>query len=97
MAKDHYCEFPFNEIRDAHGDYFHSLKDLLELGYSRNQIWSVVEAQGDDGSEWTIYGPSHHYVNRLGLVGTREKHDEETYYHACWRTAEEAKELEEEE
>ena len=93
MTKDHYCDFPFDEIRDIHGDYFHSLDDILEIGDFKDQAWSVIEAQGEDGSEWIVYGPPHHYVNRLGFVGTKEKHDGETYYHVCWRTAEEAEEL----
>lgn len=87
-------DFPFEEVRKESGDYFDNVQELLDLGYTKEQIWTVTEADGDDGAEYIIYGPSHHYVNLIGLIATKEKHDGETYYEYCWRTAEEAKELE---
>jgi hypothetical protein len=59
------------------------------------KIWSVTSAEGDDGSEWIITGPPHHFCNHLGHLATKERHDNNTYYEECWLTAEEAAEREE--
>lgn len=74
---DHFTDFPFEEIRqEPDGDYFDSVQQALDAGYALTQIWSVVECDGT----WT-YGPSHHYINRLGYIATVEHHDGDTYYH----------------
>lgn len=79
------CQFPFDEIRDtgnADGDYFYTLEEALimveKLGLpgTENHVWSVCE--GDNGF---TYGPSHHYIDRLGYIVTREQHDGDTYYY----------------
>jgi hypothetical protein len=68
-------EFPFEEIRRSDGDYFDTWTEAKSAGYLDNQIWSVVEEDG----VW-IYGPPHHYINRLGYIATKEQHDNNTYY-----------------
>jgi len=76
---DHYCEFPFEEHRaEPDGDLYMSVQEALSAGWLKTQIWSVVTC--DDSNTWT-YGPSHHYVNVLGFIATKEPHDNETYYH----------------
>lgn len=71
----HFTEFPFEEIRRQDGNYFDTWSEAKLAGYSDDQIWSVCEEDGV-----TIYGPPHHYVNRLGYLATAEKHDGKTYY-----------------
>lgn len=85
---DIYGRFPFEEIRRPDGDYFLSWKDAKDAGYDDDQIWSIIEGEGDDGSEWFTYGPPHHYVNHYGHVATEERHDGNTYYHELYRSAE---------
>ena len=69
-------EFPFDEIRDEHGDYFMTIGDAKKhTGYDESHIWSVTECE----NTWT-YGASHHYVNLIGYVVTHEAHDGNTYY-----------------
>jgi len=81
--KEHYIDFPYEEIRNKSGDYFGYASDLTALGYADSQIWSVIDSDSDDPSvDYTItYGPSHHYVNVMGYFATEEHHDENTYYH----------------
>lgn len=73
---DHYYEFPYEEIRRPNGDYFDTALEAEKAGFQRNQIWSVVEIDGN-----FIYGPPHHFVNRIGFIATKETHDFDTYYH----------------
>ena len=73
---DHFSEFPFEEIRRRDGNYFDTVEEAMRAGYKETQIWSVVESEGT-----YTYGPSFHYINRLGYVATKEHHDNETYYH----------------
>ena len=90
-------DFPYEEIRRPDEDYFQSWQEAKDAGYDDDQIWSVTTAEGDDGSEWIITGPPHHYVNHIGHIATLERHDNNTYYEECWRTAEEAAEEEDDE
>jgi hypothetical protein len=90
-------EFPYEEIRRPDGNYFQSWKEAKDAGWDDDQIWSVVSAEGDDGSEWIIIGPPHHFCNHLGHLATKERHDNNTYYEECWLTAEEAAENDEDE
>ena len=87
----HKEEFPFEEIRDEHGDYFMTPYDAKrETGYDESHIWSVTECE----NTWS-YGPSHHYVNLIGYVVTDEPHDGNTYYEEeDWREQEELAEAE---
>jgi hypothetical protein len=85
-------DFPFEEIRRPDGDYFQNWQEAKDAGYDDDQIWSVTSAEGDDGSEWSITGPPHHFINHIGHIATLERHDNNTYYEECWRTAEEAAE-----
>lgn len=71
----HEEEFPFEEIRTKTGDLFGTKAELLDLGYSENQIWTVADHDG----AWT-HGPAFHYVNVLGYIATNEAHDGDTYY-----------------
>jgi hypothetical protein len=89
-------DFPYEEIRRPDGNYFRNWQEAKDAGFDDDQIWSVVSAEGDDGSEWIIIGPPHHFCNHIGHVATLERHDNNTYYEECWRTAEEAAEDEEE-
>ena len=82
-------DFPYEEIRRPDGDYFQSWQEAKDAGWDDDQIWSVTSAEGDDGSEWIITGPPHHYVNHIGHVATLERHDNNTYYEECWRTEDE--------
>ena len=84
-------EFPFEEIRDEHGDYFMTIGDAKKhTGYDESHIWSVTECE----NTWS-YGPSHHYVNLIGYVVTHEPHDGNTYYEELdWREQEELAEAE---
>jgi hypothetical protein len=74
----HYKDFPFEEIRDKpDGDYFLTAQECHErTGYGFEHIWSVTE--GDDNEY--VYGPSQHYINKIGYVATEEVHDNDTYY-----------------
>ena len=74
-ATVHTEEFPFEEIRTETGDYFGSAAAAELRGYSPNQIWSVTECD----NEW-CYGPPHPWLNLIGYVATKEKHDHNTYY-----------------
>ena len=75
-------DFPYEEIRAEHGDLFATIDAAKEAGFDDNQIWSVVDADSDDPAVHSIwvYGPPRHYVNLLGYVCTRERHDDDTYY-----------------
>lgn len=69
------AEFPYEEIRTESGDYFSTINEANAAGYDDNQIWSVCESDG-----CYTYGPPFHWVNRLGFVATKERHDHNTYY-----------------
>lgn len=73
---DYYQDFPFEEIRKRNGDYFDTAEDAMAAGYAESQVWSVIESEGT-----YTYGPSYHYINRLGYIATKEHHDGNTYYH----------------
>ena len=75
-------DFPFEEMRDESGDFFPCLAYAISAGFQGNQIWSVVESGEDD--HCYIYGPSHHRVNLIGYVATKETHDNNTYYVEDW-------------
>lgn len=72
-------DFPYEEIRDHNGDYFRSPDHAMTVtGLSENHIWSVTE--GDEDVSVFLYGPSHHYINLIGYIATKEEHDGNTYY-----------------
>ena len=75
MKKD----FPFKEIRKKSGDFFHTLEEVKALGYTEDQIWSVLIAENNEGYTYS-YGPCDYLFSRLGYVATEEKHDGNTYY-----------------
>lgn len=72
-------DFPFEEIRDdvvgGNGDYFASWQAAKDAGFDDDQIWSVT-----GGDEGYTYGPPHHYINHIGHIATKERHDGDTYY-----------------
>jgi len=78
---DIFADFPYLITRKPDGNYFDSWKEAKDAGYDDDQIWSVIEGEDDDGSLWFTYGPPHHYVNHIGHVVTKERHDHNTYYH----------------
>ena len=90
MSTIHEQEFPFTELRMPTGDYYDNRSEMERAGFETSQMWSVVTADADDGSEYLCYGPVHHYVNLLGYICTAEHHDGDTYYEVCIKTAEEA-------
>jgi len=71
---------------DVDGDYANSQQELIDRGYEYSQIWSVIEGDeeySEDGKQRIsvyVYGPSEHYVNKIGYIATEEHHDGETYY-----------------
>lgn len=75
---DHHCDFPYTCCYDINGDYFHNVQAALDAGYDEKHLWSVVV---DDDTNTFSYGPPHHYVNLIGIVGTIEERPEDTYYH----------------
>lgn len=89
MTKTYNTEFPFQELRMPNGDYYDNQVQMQNAGFIQAQMWSIVEATGEDNSEWYVYGPADHYVNLVGYVATAEKHDGKTYYNECIKTAEE--------
>lgn len=76
VMTDYFKDFPYEEIRKADGNYFDRPSQAMALGYTLSQIWSVVESDGS-----YTYGPSHHIVNVLGFIATKEHHNSKTYYH----------------
>lgn len=78
----HEQDFPFEEHRQDSGDYFDSINDAMLKGFLQDQIWSVVES--GNGDHCYIYGPPRHWVNLIGYVATKEKHDDNTYYIEDW-------------
>lgn len=79
----HRKDFPFIELKTPTGDYYQTIEQMERAGFEPNQMWSVVEADSNDGSQWYIYGPRGHIVNRMHYVATAEYHDGETYYEEC--------------
>jgi len=75
-------EFPFEELRKESGNFFSNIKEMEDLGFTENQMWSVVCSDSDDGYVYT-YGPRDHWINLLGYIVTNEEHDGETYYEEC--------------
>jgi len=82
-------EFPFTELKTPTGDYYDNRIEMERAGFVESQMWSVTDADDDDGSEYLCYGPVHHYVNLIGYIATAERHDGDTYYIECVKTAEE--------
>ena len=82
-------EFPFTELKTPTGDYYDNKTQMERAGFVESQMWSVTDADDDDGSEYLCYGPVHHYVNLIGYIATAEHHDGDTYYIECVKTAEE--------
>ena len=82
-------EFPFTELKTPTGDYYDNRIEMERAGFVESQMWSVTDADNDDGSEYLCYGPVHHYVNLIGYIATAEHHDGDTYYIECVKTAEE--------
>lgn len=87
MTTIHEKEFPFTELRTPTGNYYDNKTEMELAGFAKTQMWSVVEADADDGSEYLSYGPADHYINLLGYIATAEHHDENTYYVECIKTA----------
>lgn len=75
MTQINEANFPFEQIMREDGNMFDTWQQAREAGYPDNRIWSVIEEDGV-----TIYGPPHHFINRLGYIATVEEHDRDTYY-----------------
>ena len=92
MSTIHEKDFPFNELRMPDGDYYDNPTQMMHAGFEKSQMWSIVEADSDDGAEYLVYGPADHYVNLYGYIATAEHHDGDTYYNECVKTAKRAAE-----
>ena len=90
MSTIHNQEFPFTELRMHTGDYYDNKTQMEHAGFVESQMWSITDADEEDGSEYYCYGPVHHYVNLIGYIATAEHHDGDTYYIECTKTAQEA-------
>ena len=90
-------EFPFDEIRqEEDGDMFDTAAEAMRFtGYDEYHIWSVTEADEEEynGERWQyrLYGPLHHFVNVLGFIATKERHDGDTYFEECFSMGESEK------
>ena len=73
-------DFPYEEIRKPDGDLFDTVEEMQKAGFAESHMWSVVDGEASDDTSTWVYGPAHHYVNRLGFVATTEHHDSNTYY-----------------
>ena len=85
--------FPFEEIRNKSGNMYDTAEEAMRFtGYDRSHIWSVVDCDDEEynGERFGFaeYGPSHHYVNILGFIATKEKHDGDTYFTECYSMGE---------
>ncbi len=89
MNTVHEKDFPFIQLKTPTGDYYDNRTEMALAGFQESQMWSIVEADADDGTEYLVYGPVHHYVNLIGYVATAEHHDSNTYYNECVKTAQE--------
>tara|TARA_Y100001947_G_C10174669_1_gene233912 strand:- start:201 stop:599 length:399 start_codon:yes stop_codon:yes gene_type:complete len=82
-----YEEFPYEEIRKDSGDYFASIQEMEDAGFEESQMWSVTCADGDHGVDFYCYGPRNHWIDLVGYVATKERHDGDTYYNEPSRSA----------
>ena len=78
-------EFPYEEIRNKSGDYFHSYQEaataaIKEHKLTSNHVWSVCEYEHELDSYWVVYGPKHHIVNLLGFIISDQVSDNNTYF-----------------
>ena len=76
-------EFPFDEIKDANGDYFDTIDlAIKQTGLTVDHVWSITQDDHMEKDDWQVFitGPSHHYCNLLGYVVTEKPHDGNTYY-----------------
>ena len=76
-------DFPYEEIRAADGDYFQTVDEALEVAEDEYNVWSVIDDEVEvNGKRFVVltYGPSHHYVNVIGFVVTKEAHNGNTYF-----------------
>ncbi len=65
-------DFPYEEVRDASGDYFRQWGDVARAGFNDDQIWCVTYADEHNGT-WICHDSAPHFVNVLGFVGTKER------------------------
>lgn len=82
-------DFPFAEIRQESGDMFDTAEEAMKFtSYDDSHIWSVGDCDDEEyGGErygFAMYGPSHHYINILGFIATKERHDGDTYFTECY-------------
>ena len=87
-------DFPFEELLYPDGDFYTSPDQMRLAGFDESQMWSVVEAEADDGSQWWIFATVHlvggldentDIENLIGYVATAEHHDGPTEYQVCVR------------
>ena len=55
MSTIHEKDFPFNELRMPDGDYYDNPTQMMHAGFEKSQMWSIVEADSDDGAEYLVY------------------------------------------
>ena len=88
------ADFPYKEIRKGSGDMFSTAEEAMKCtGYDESHIWSIGDCDGEGwaGGErygFAMYGPSCHYINILGFIATKERHDGDTYFTECYSMGE---------
>lgn len=65
-------EFPYEEIKDADGNYFLRYEDVIAAGYCEEQVWTVISTDTDTGI-WFTYDSTPRIVNVIGYIATKEK------------------------
>lgn len=78
--KRYHQQFPFHQHLQDDDNFWESIEDLKELGYTEDQIWSVCEDTDEEGNCYYVTGPSFHVANKIGYFATTERHDGLTYY-----------------
>jgi len=72
-------EFPYEEIKDADGNYFLHYEDVIAAGYCEEQVWTVISTDNETGIYFT-YDSRHRIVNVIGYIATEEEAVPGEYY-----------------
>ena len=65
-------EFPYEEIKDADGNYFLHYEDVIAAGYCEEQVWTVISTDTANGI-WFTYDSTPRIVNVIGYIATEEE------------------------
>ena len=72
-------EFPYEEIKDADGNYFLHYEDVIDAGYCEEQVWTVISNDNANGIYFT-YDSTRRIVNVIGYIATKEEAVPGEYY-----------------